>query len=216
LEAPHLTDGGNLSLGAIDIKHLMQILPFALHGDVISLPPVTTTPASRLIQRLNFNKPALEKYRGALPRGTTKIFLAFVALAWSQKHLCAKTRQSGSVERDEAYLALLAQAVRDGREAILANWPELCNIPNFWTAWHYAHSVDLFGIPAVLDLCMEESMHNLYKNQVAIFVFKLMLSSVYFTCCLTCFFPCRARFIWTTLVALVRFRRPVAVMCTWT
>jgi hypothetical protein len=167
LEAPVLSNKGTLSLGAVDVKHLFQILPFVLHGSVLDLPPKSSTRASRLLQQaqLRFKKTTRDEYRRAQGY-PAKLYDVFAKLAWSQKLLCAHLRESGSPERDLTSLDQLEAVVHDGRKAFLEMWPEKCNRPNFWAGVHYADSTNLFGVPSVLNLCMEEGLHGVFKEMV--------------------------------------------------
>lgn len=170
--ALRLSINGSLQCGVEDIRRHLQLLPFAIHG-MLKLPPRKSTLESKLEAegRLTFTDKALEKYRKRQQgrrSGTTDLFAAFVAVAWSQKHTLARARRSGSPTEDLASLEELDAAVLAGRAALLKNWPDDFNVPNFLTGRHYKRAVELFGVPAALNLCMEEMNHNLYKLRVCL------------------------------------------------
>ena len=148
-------------------------MPFALHlsTGLLDLPPKTSTYESKLLTRLRFTKTALAKYRArkkGRSKGTEGLYKAIISLAWSQKHTLARCRRSGSPDEDRVSLAELDAAVLAGRVAVLENWPDDFNIPNFMTGRHYARATELFGVASALSLCMEEMNHNLYKLRVCL------------------------------------------------
>jgi hypothetical protein len=169
---------GKLMMGAEDIKHVMQIIVFALSGDILELSPVTNRAQQKKREveasshkafkplRLKFTAEAEAKYRArAKEESSNLIFQAFLAMAEALPLLCARTRQSGSASTDKLSLDLLQQKILDCMRILQSNWPTDFLLPNVTTALHYRPAVGLFGVAAVLNLCVEEMFHSVFKHQ---------------------------------------------------
>ena len=169
---------GKLMMGAEDIKHVLQIMPFALRGDVLNLPPENKQARKKKQRtecnihtalrpvRLTYSHQAKEKYRQRpIGQGTKSIYRAFIAIAESLCYLCARTRPSGSPTRDAESLNIIHASVVNCRHTLQTNWPNEFNLPNVNTGLHYRMAIRYFGVAGLLNVLVEELMHSTYKHK---------------------------------------------------
>ena len=173
LAQPRLSGTTNnlTGMGIEDMKHLYQLLPFVLSKAFLAVPPVKKHKKAKqgkqarrhIVTKWKDN--VLEKYQ-ARANGAEDTYNVFVAAAYSQKHVFAKVRASGSPAADEKSLNELDSALLAFRQAMLGAYPELCHRPNFLFGRHYKEAVRNYGVPALLSVCMEEMLHGLSKDRV--------------------------------------------------
>ena len=170
LTTPRLSSSDNkLMMGIEDLKHLVQIAPFAFAGDLLKLPTVRRVVSQHptaVAPRVTFTDDALKKYhaRADKTKGLVKVF---IEMARSVQAVFAKERLAGCPEDNLSYMETLEEIILDGLRTLQANWPgQFCTI-NVVNARHFAESVDIYGFPAGLSTCMLELMHTLYKHKVS-------------------------------------------------
>ena len=156
-------------MGIEDLKHFVQIAPFAFAGDLLKLPVakrVVLQHALALAPRVTFTDDAREKYQARRDK-TKGLVKVFIEMARSVQAVFAIEQKAGSPDANRSYVEELAEVILDGLRALQANWPgEFCTI-NVVNARHFAESVDIHGFPAGLSTCMLELMHTLDKSKVS-------------------------------------------------
>lgn len=146
-----------LMMGAEDIKHFIQIAPFALRGDILK-------PArNKSDGRITYTDEAAAKYSKS---GQTKLFYnAYCDLAKCYKCVFAKTRKSGSPDADTTSLNELDFSIVASITSLQANWPGEFLTPNVNTVRHLRESTRNYGVASLLNVMLEEMLHGRYKRR---------------------------------------------------